>query len=94
MKKDMDKSKPQFYQSSTIIVYFRHGSSVDSVLEEHGLDGVLVSYFLNQWAVEVPHGREVEYIERLNKLDSITEVNEHFLEGEKKFFRRKRRFDD
>lgn len=92
----MDKRnyKPR-YDSSTVIVYFttRNEGVINKVLNPQKMYATFVSDIGNQFAVEVPNGKEVESIKFLKELDIVNEVNESYLKGERQYFRRKKNFD-
>lgn len=77
----------------TIIVTFHRGvgeADINSYLQEEHLEGTLVSQFRNRYAIEVPAGREDEYVERFSNEELIESVNPHYLRGMKERPRRKK----
>jgi hypothetical protein len=70
--------------SGTIIVNFKAAlpaEVIDAFLDKEGLTGTQVSSLLNRYAIEVPPGKEGEYVAKLQGSDLVCKVNESFLKG-------------
>lgn len=77
--------------SSTIIVYFKRCAR--SILNELELRGTSVSSFLGQWAVEVPLGKEEEYIKILEEIEEVKSVNKYPLYGNNKRYNKRSKLE-
>lgn len=66
---------------STIFVTFVTESDAESILGEHGLFGTAVSALRPRFAVEVPLGKEQEYVELFAKTEGVKGVSESCIYG-------------
>lgn len=68
----------------TIIVNFHANISegiVEEYLDEQGLFGIQVSQLCNRYAIEVPPGKEQEYVDKFRQCELVRKVHDDFLEG-------------
>jgi hypothetical protein len=73
-------------RTSTVVAKFIPGTSRDSItnfFEQHDIDGVCVSDTLNRYAIEVPVGREKQFIELFRTSGMFADVQDNFLGGER-----------
>jgi len=73
-------------RTSTIVARFVAGMARESIrdfFEQHDIDGVSVSDTLNRYAIEVPVGREKQFIETFRASGLFSDVQDNFLGGER-----------
>lgn len=73
-------------RTSTVIARFNPGVSTQSIhafFDEHGIDGVAVSSTLNRYAIEVPTGKEKQFIQTFRDSGLFLDVQDNFLGGER-----------
>jgi len=73
-------------RTSTVIARFNSGTSEDAIhafFGKHDIDGVSVSITMNRYAIEVPVGREKQFIQLFRESGMFADVQDNFLGGER-----------